>query len=44
MIEVFVTVKYKNKNYQTNVIVNKDMSSEKINLIAKEQVVKQWGV
>lgn len=44
MIEVFVTVKYKNKNYQTNVIVNKDMSREKINLIAKEQVIKQWGV
>ncbi|WML46635.1 BA3454 family stress response protein [Neobacillus sp. PS3-34] len=44
MIEVFVTVKYKNKNYHTNVIVNKDMSREKINLIAKEQVIKQWGV
>jgi len=44
MIEVIVTVNYKEKNYQTNVIANKEMSYEKIKRIAKEQVVKQWGV
>jgi D-alanyl-D-alanine carboxypeptidase/D-alanyl-D-alanine carboxypeptidase (penicillin-binding protein 5/6) len=32
------------EHYQTNVIVNKGMPWEKIKLIAKEQVVKQWGV
>ncbi|WHY75219.1 BA3454 family stress response protein [Neobacillus sp. WH10] len=44
MIEVTVTVKYKERNYQTNVIANKEMSWEKIKLLAKEQVEKQWGV
>lgn len=44
MIEVTVTVKYKDRNYKTNVIVSKDMSFEEIKILAKEQVVKQWGV
>jgi len=44
MIEVIVTVKYNEINYKTNVIANKEMSWEKIKLIAKEQVEKQWGV
>ncbi|MFJ8247898.1 BA3454 family stress response protein [Peribacillus asahii] len=42
MIEVFVTVNYKDKNYQTNVIVNKEMTLEKIKQLAEEQVIKQW--
>lgn len=44
MMEVFVTVNFKGRNYQTNVIVDKDMTWEKINRIAEEQVVKQWSV
>ncbi|MDI7743414.1 BA3454 family stress response protein [Lysinibacillus fusiformis] len=44
MIEVFVTVKYKDKNYQTNVIVTKEMTWEKIKQLAEEQVKKQWGL
>ncbi|NHM32506.1 BA3454 family stress response protein [Neobacillus terrae] len=44
MVEVIVTVNYKNKNYQTNVIVNKEMSWEKIRLLAEEQVARQWGI
>lgn len=43
MIEVTVTVKYKDRNYKTNVLANKDMTVEEINVLAKEQVVKQWG-
>ena len=43
MIEVFVTVNYKDKNYQTNVIVNKEMAWEKSKQLAEEQVKKQWG-
>jgi len=42
MIEVFVTVNYKDKNYQTNVIVNKEMTLKKIKQLAEEQVIKQW--
>lgn len=44
MIEVFVTVKYKGKNYQTNVIVSKEMSVENISRIAERQIERQWGV
>ncbi|MBS4215249.1 MULTISPECIES: BA3454 family stress response protein [Neobacillus] len=44
MIEVFVTVQYKERNYQTNVIVKKDMKWEKIKQLAEEQVKKQWNV
>jgi predicted transcriptional regulator len=44
MVEVIVTVNFKNKNYQTNVIVNKDLSCEKIRLLAEEQVAKQWSM
>ncbi|MCM3236505.1 BA3454 family stress response protein [Heyndrickxia oleronia] len=44
MIEVCVTVNYKNKNYQTNVIVSKDTIWEKIRQLAEEQVKKQWNL
>jgi hypothetical protein len=44
MIEVFVTVNFKDRNYQTNVIVNKDMAWKKIKRIAEEQVKKQWDI
>jgi hypothetical protein len=44
MIEVTVKVNYKEKNYQTNVIVNKEMPWDKIKRIAEEQVKKQWNI
>ncbi|MDQ0200286.1 BA3454 family stress response protein [Neobacillus ginsengisoli] len=44
MIEVFVTVNYKDRNFQTNVIVKKETTWEKIELLAAEQVKKQWNV
>jgi hypothetical protein len=44
MIEVTVTVNYKERNYQTNVIVKNDMNWEKIKRIAEEQVKKQWNM
>jgi hypothetical protein len=44
MIAVFVTVKYKDRNYHTNVIVKKDMDWEKIKRIAEKQVKKQWEI
>jgi hypothetical protein len=43
MIEVTVTVNYKDRNYKTNVLANKDMTMEEIKVLAKEQVVRQWG-
>jgi len=43
MIEVMVTVKFQNKNYLTNVIVDKNENCGKIKLLAEEQVIKQWG-
>ncbi|WEG14403.1 BA3454 family stress response protein [Pullulanibacillus sp. KACC 23026] len=42
MVEVFVTVNYKDKNYLTNVIVNKDLTWGTIKQIAEEQVKRQW--
>ncbi|MEH7332603.1 BA3454 family stress response protein [Neobacillus drentensis] len=44
MIEVFVTVHYKDRNYHTNVIVEKDTNWKKIKRLAEEQVKKQWNV
>ena len=44
MIEVFVKVIYKDRNYHTNVIVEKEMTWEKIKRIAEEQVKKQWDI
>jgi hypothetical protein len=44
MIEVFVTVNYKDRNYHTNVIAEKDMPWEKIKRIAEAQVKKQWDI
>lgn len=44
MIEVFVTINYKNRKYQTNVIVKKEMPWKKIKMLAEEQVKKQWGI
>jgi len=43
MIEVFVTVNYKERKYQTNVLVQKEMDWEKIKMLAEEQVKKQWN-
>jgi hypothetical protein len=42
MREVFLTVNYKGKNYQTNVIVKSEMSWDQIKRLAEEQVEKQW--
>ncbi|WP_026693022.1 BA3454 family stress response protein [Peribacillus kribbensis] len=44
MIEVFVTVNFKDRNYQTNVIVKKEIAWLKIKKIAEEQVKKQWDI
>ncbi|GIN88781.1 hypothetical protein J6TS2_51670 [Heyndrickxia sporothermodurans] len=44
MIEVIVTVNFKNRNYQTNVIVSKDTIWAKIRQLAEEQVKKQWNL
>jgi hypothetical protein len=44
MIEVFVTVNYKDKIYHTNVLAKKEMPFEKIKSIAEEQVKKQWNI
>lgn len=44
MIEVFITVNFKDRNYQTNVIVKKEMTWEKMNRLAEEQVKKQWNL
>lgn len=43
MFEVMVTVNYKGKNYQTNVLANKGMTCEKIMHLAEKQVIKQWS-
>ncbi|AAP27224.1 molecular chaperone [Bacillus anthracis] len=40
VIEVCVTVNYKDRNYQTNVIVSKDTVWTKIKQLAEEQVKK----
>ncbi|MGN7401295.1 BA3454 family stress response protein [Cytobacillus praedii] len=44
MIQVFVTVNYKNRNYQTNVIVSKESIWTNIKQLAEEQVKKQWNL
>lgn len=44
MKEVLVQVNYKDRTYQTNVIVNKNMSWERIKELAEEQVKKQWNI
>ncbi|AZQ47011.1 BA3454 family stress response protein [Bacillus sp. GX] len=44
MIEVRVTVNYKDRNYHTNVIVSKEMIWTQIKQLAEEQVKKQWTV
>ncbi|WP_413299749.1 BA3454 family stress response protein [Bacillus sp. 1P10SD] len=44
MIEVFVTVNYKEKNYNTNVIVKKDTAWANIQRLAEEQIKKQWDI
>jgi hypothetical protein len=44
MIEVFVTVNYKKRNYHTNVLVKKEMAWDEIKSIAEEQVKKQWDI
>lgn len=42
MVEVILTLEYKGKNYQTNVIVNKGTPQNQIFRIAEEQIKKQW--
>lgn len=42
MLEVTVNLKYKGKNYQTNVIVKKGTSQKQILCMAQEQIKKQW--
>ncbi|HDR7718930.1 BA3454 family stress response protein [Bacillus albus] len=44
MIEVRVTVNYKDRNYHTNVIVSKETIWTQIKQLAEEQVKKQWTV
>ena len=44
MIEVFVTVNFKDRNYQTNFIANKEMTLKKIKKRAEQQVKKQWDI
>lgn len=41
MIEIFVTVKHRGKNYQMNVIAHKGITGEEIKLLAEKQVLKQ---
>ncbi|RSD28668.1 BA3454 family stress response protein [Mesobacillus subterraneus] len=43
MMEVFLTIAYKGKNYHTNVIVDKGISWEEIHRVAEAQVEKQWS-
>ena len=42
MVEVTVTVEYKGKNYQTNVLVNRSAMEEEIFTAALNQVKEQW--
>lgn len=42
MLEVTLELKYKGKNYITNVIVKKNTSKKQILQIAQEQIKKQW--
>jgi len=44
MVEVTVTVNYRGKNYQTNVIVQKGVSHKQILRLARNQVRKQWSI
>jgi len=44
VVEVRVTVNYKDRNYHTNVIVSKDTIWTQIKQLAEEQVKKQWTV
>jgi hypothetical protein len=43
MMEVFLTVQFKGKNYQTNVIAQKGMTCDQIKMAAEEQIEKQWN-
>ncbi len=42
MIEVTVNLKYKGKNYQTNVLAIKGTPRKQILLLALDQIKKQW--
>lgn len=44
MMEVFLIVNYKGKNYQTNVIVEREMAWDQIKRLAEAQVEKQWRI
>ena len=43
MIEVIVTVEFNGRNYQTNVIGNKNMPDHEIKSLAEKQVINQWS-
>ncbi|UOQ93326.1 BA3454 family stress response protein [Halobacillus shinanisalinarum] len=43
MYKYLINVTFKGKNYQTNVIANKNKSEKEVYQIAKEQVLKQWA-
>ncbi|WP_251552114.1 BA3454 family stress response protein [Neobacillus muris] len=44
MMEVMVTVRFKDRNYNTNVLVHKGMTDEEIKRLAEEQVIRQWNL
>lgn len=43
MCQVELTVELNGKKYLTNVIVQKGMSNETIEYLAKKQVINQWN-
>lgn len=42
MIKVTVTVDFKGRTYQTNVLATRDTAPEEIHQLALSQVKKQW--
>ncbi|WP_160725290.1 BA3454 family stress response protein [Bacillus sp. USDA818B3_A] len=44
MCEYTIYVTYKGKQYQTNVLADKNKSQEEIYRIGKEQVLRQWAI
>jgi hypothetical protein len=43
MFEYTISITFKGKRYQTNVIADKDATEREVFQIALEQVQKQWG-
>lgn len=44
MYEYTISVTYKGKQYQTNVLAGKDSTEQEIYQLALEQVQMQWGL